>query len=302
MKAWEETKLAFDPSEMQDDEATPVRINLAALVGDGVLGSKTLQDCVDGYNSVNGGSLRLRRGTTVLMSLNQTKMLFKKVINKIIQKVKELINENPVQYIYLVGGFAECKMLQMRVKQEFETEESGRRVIVPMRPQLMVVKGAVLFGLQKVTAFTSRVARYTYGCSIRIHYNERNSEHVRRGYKTQVKQGTERKYVKGSGFSLLVKQGTKISAGETHSSTEFWTCSDDQTSISFTLYATVKPFVEWIDDPSLILLGDVEVPCSQVQSTTLSISFGSSEISAAATNRTTSEVTRAQIKWNFNAL
>ena len=166
----------------------------------------------------------------------------------------------------------------------------------------MVVKGAVLFGLQKVTAFTSRVARYTYGCSIRIHYNERNSEHVRRGYKTQVKQGTERKYVKGSGFSLIVKKGTKISAGETHSSTEFWTCSDDQTSISFTLYATVKPSVEWIDDPSLILLGDVEVPCSQVQSTTLSISFGSSEISAAATNRTTSEVTRAQIKWNFNAL
>ena len=35
------------------------------------------------------------------------------------------------------------------------------------------------------------------------------------------------------------------------------------------------------------LLGEVDVPCSQVQTTTLAISFGSSEISTAATKRTT---------------
>ena len=67
MKAWEDAKLAFDPSDHSDDAATPVRINLGALVGDGVLGNRTLQSCVDAYNSAHGGNLTLRRGTTILV-------------------------------------------------------------------------------------------------------------------------------------------------------------------------------------------------------------------------------------------
>jgi len=122
MKAWEETKIQFDPSEMQDDTAHPVRINLAALVGDGVLGGRALQSCVDAYNRTFGGNLTLKRGTTVLMPLVQATSLFKKVIDKIIHLVKELLVEKPMQYIYLVGGFAESNR--------------DLRVIVPMRPQV----------------------------------------------------------------------------------------------------------------------------------------------------------------------
>ena len=134
MKAWEETKIQFDPSEMQDDTAHPVRINLAALVGDGVLGGRALQSCVDAYNRTFGGNLTLKRGTTVLMPLVQATSLFKKVIDKIIHLVKELLVEKPMQYIYLVGGFAESKMLHKRVVAEFESRDL--RVIVPMRPQV----------------------------------------------------------------------------------------------------------------------------------------------------------------------
>jgi len=135
MKAWEETKIQFDPSEMQDDTAHPVRINLAALVGDGVLGGRTLQSCVDAYNRTFGGNLILKRGTKVLMPLVQTLSLFKRVMDKIIHLVKELLAEKkPMQYIYLVGGFAESKMLHKRVVAEFKSRDL--RVIVPMRPQV----------------------------------------------------------------------------------------------------------------------------------------------------------------------
>ncbi len=52
---------------------------------------------------------------------------------------------NDVRYIFLVCSFAESKMLEHRVKDEFERD--GRRVIVPLRPGLAVVRCAVLLGL-----------------------------------------------------------------------------------------------------------------------------------------------------------
>jgi len=83
--SWEITKLGFDPSEYQDNPATPVRINLAALVGDGVLGEKKLADCVEEYNRIHGGQLVCKRGTTILMPFLQMQGLFKKVIEKIVR-------------------------------------------------------------------------------------------------------------------------------------------------------------------------------------------------------------------------
>jgi SHS family lactate transporter-like MFS transporter len=53
-----------------------------------------------------------------------------------------------VRYVFLVGGFAESKALQHRVKNELETD--ARRVIAPLRPGLAVVKGAVMLGLGAV--------------------------------------------------------------------------------------------------------------------------------------------------------
>ena len=48
-----------------------------------------------------------------------------------------------VRYVFLVGGFAESKALQHRVKNELETD--ARRVIVPLRPGLAEL-GAVELG------------------------------------------------------------------------------------------------------------------------------------------------------------
>jgi hypothetical protein len=63
-------------------------------------------------------------------------------------------------------------MLQNRVRVEFETP--SQHVIVPLRPELMVLKGAVLFGLQKGRTIQSRVARYTYGFDCEYEYDQTN--------------------------------------------------------------------------------------------------------------------------------
>ena len=49
-----------------------------------------------------------------------------------------------VNTILLVGGFAECELVQAAVKKAFE----GRTVIVPDKAGLAVLKGAVMFGHQ----------------------------------------------------------------------------------------------------------------------------------------------------------
>jgi len=103
MKRWEETKINFDPSEHSDELASRVLIDLTVVLGAKVLVGTSLQDCVDRYNRDNGSNLLLRRGTTILMPLLQMSSFFKKIISKIVDLVKEIVDENPVDYIYLVG-------------------------------------------------------------------------------------------------------------------------------------------------------------------------------------------------------
>jgi len=295
MKAWEETKLRFDPSGLQDDAATPVRINVGALILHGALDNKA----VDDYNRKHGGSLQLKRGH-LLMPFLQASYLFKNVIAKITQKVSELLQTHPVQYIYLVGGFAESKMLQMRVKQAFE--EPRRRVIVPMRPQLMVVKGAVLFGLQKGVAIQSRVARYTYGFDVSVRYDPNDTEHVKRGSEGVVSNGKMTGFVKTNAFQTLVKQGTLIRVSDTHQAEGLEPLSDSQTSVSFTLYATLNPSPRWVNEPGMKRIGVVGIPCVRGETVTIAMSFGSTEISAKAINEKTLDIRQAAVKFDFNNL
>jgi hypothetical protein len=50
MKVWEDVKLGFNPADCQDHPARKQRMNLSGLLGGGVLGRKTLQECVDMYD------------------------------------------------------------------------------------------------------------------------------------------------------------------------------------------------------------------------------------------------------------
>jgi len=201
-----------------------------------------------------------------------------------------------MDYIYLVGGFAESKMLQTRVKVEFE--RPGVRVIVPMRPQLMVVKGAVIFGLQKGSTIQSRKARFTYGFSTGVDYNVRDPEHAKRGRIIINK----RKIVAVDGFESLVKEGHSIKILETHSSEGKSPLSPDQTSAVFKLFSSSNPRAKFTDDPGLTYIGEVRVPCIYGQTLTVAMAFGSTEITATATNKTTGAIVKGEINYNFNSL
>ncbi len=60
----------------------------------------------------------------------------------------------------MVGGFSESPYLKNEILKKFE--DSNIQVLVPRSPQISVVRGACLYGLNP-RSITSRIAKKTYG-------------------------------------------------------------------------------------------------------------------------------------------
>jgi len=81
------------------------------------------------------------------VSVDIARKWFLPPIDMTIRHINGILTEpgmKDVNTILLVGGFAECKLVQAAVKKAFER----RTVIVPEEPRLVVLKGAVMFGHQ----------------------------------------------------------------------------------------------------------------------------------------------------------
>ena len=113
------------------------------------------------------------------MDVEIWKFMFDGVINKIINHVNDLFNDNnkyslreECKWMYLVGGFSCSKYFQYRMKKEFEddgsehkSEGGGLQVIIPKCPTLTIVTGAALFGITK-NYITARKSKYFYGIRV----------------------------------------------------------------------------------------------------------------------------------------
>ncbi len=80
-------------------------------------------------------------------------------------QVAELLEQaeaknEPVSFIFMVGGFSESPFLKAEVKKRFEGE--NLQVLVPRRPQVSVIRGACMFGLNP-RSISSRISKKTYG-------------------------------------------------------------------------------------------------------------------------------------------
>ncbi|XP_022252151.1 heat shock 70 kDa protein 12A-like [Limulus polyphemus] len=91
--------------------------------------------------------------------------LFQPTVHHIRQQIANILN-NPnigaIDYIFLVGGFAESQILQKEIRDNFSPR---LKVIIPQGVSLAIVKGAVLFGLDP-TIVKVRRSRMTYGVGV----------------------------------------------------------------------------------------------------------------------------------------
>ncbi len=74
-----------------------------------------------------------------------------------------------VDFIFMVGGFSESPFLKNEILQRFENGKM--QILVPRRPQISVVRGACLYGLNP-RSISSRIAKKTYGINTLTVFDE----------------------------------------------------------------------------------------------------------------------------------
>ncbi|KAL9960018.1 hypothetical protein ACROYT_G033408 [Oculina patagonica] len=94
------------------------------------------------------GDLKVQRNEYLCIEPKIMTQLFDPVLNDIVTHLSNLFAKeelSEIECVFLVGGFADSKLLNERVKHHFGTRY---RIMVPQNASLAVVQGAVMFGLK----------------------------------------------------------------------------------------------------------------------------------------------------------
>ena len=224
--------------------------------------------------------------------------LFDPIMHKIDMHVASLLARFPeIKVIFLVGGFSESGVLQGRIKTRFET--AGRKLVIPSRPGLSVLRGAVKFG-RDTSAFALRKARHTYGVGHSTSFDPTNPVHVSAANEDITvlrKNGIPTPTITNM-FSKFVTKGADLEADEVVTET-FSPCHDGQTSVSFPLFMTPLKNPERICRREMRQVGTIT--CGSSGSINDSIAcklvFGSTEMKLSAYNTTTGQAVAANINY-----
>ena len=206
--------------------------------------------------------------------------------------------EVDVRYIFLVGGFAESKALQHRAKHELENGD--RRVFVPPRPGLAVVKGAVMLGLGASKRFASRLAKRTYGVRCCTTFDPRNPDHAGRETIERLDRGIPTTDLVDK-FERIVARGTRIPVREVHQSARMRTVGTGKAELDCTLYlyATEAENPRWVTDPGVAKIGEIRYKARPQDRIRVELRFGAAEIGATVVNRATGAQTPTTIQYDF---
>ena len=167
------------------------------------LTGKELDKVINQSKSVTGMSCR--NGSLVLTH-EATMKLFMPVIFEIQNHVVRLLEQpvlREISHVMLVGGFAECAILQEGIKEILPKEVN---VLIPQEAQLAIIKGAVTYGLNP-RAIESRFVRKTYG----VDMEPRFKCHLHRPDKKVVREGKE--YCNDV-FDMYVKKGDSLEGND----------------------------------------------------------------------------------------
>ncbi|OPL33181.1 hypothetical protein AM593_07742, partial [Mytilus galloprovincialis] len=191
--------------------------------------------------SLTSDKIRIREDTFLFS--------FQPTIAGVLEIIDEICKREGVDglsQIILVGGFAQCILLQTAVQSTFPDQI----VIVPTDSEMVVLKGAVIFGHQP-NAISERVAKYTYGFSKRTQFDplKHDSSHL---------ENVKGKKKCSRVFDLIVKRNEILPLGKTVTSTA--RCKQEDNGL-FTLriYQTERENPMYTDEDGCSVLGTIIV-------------------------------------------
>jgi molecular chaperone DnaK (HSP70) len=217
------------------------------------------------------------RGDKMRVDADVMKSFFDKTINKIVSLVKDVLRKPAVKNVpllLLVGGFAECPLVQAAIKRNFP----NKRIIIPEDADISVLKGAVLFG-HKPDYIASRVMRFSYGTDIAPLFDpEKHKQHQ--------KYTCNGEDLCKNIFCEIIKQNESVPIG-TKVNHSYGTTVPNQTAMSIDMYASDKEKPMYVDEDGCVLIGTTEIkiplPSEETRYVSVEYIFGNTEISMTAT-------------------
>lgn len=216
------------------------------------------------------------RGDKLRVEADVMKQLFQATVDNIIKLVTDVLQNSAakdVPLLLLVGGFAECPLIQSAMKKEFY----NKRIVIPEEAGLSVLKGAVLFG-HRPDYIASRVMRFSYGTNITRPFDTNIHDISRK----MIRNGEERCR---NLFSVIIKQDKCVPIG-TKLCDRYSTINPNQSCMGFNIYASSKKNPTYVDEEDCHLIGkaDINIPFPSEEKRWVAVEFifGNTEISMTA--------------------
>ena len=289
LDAFELLKKKFNPENVKHS-----RLQLSYL-GEN-LTPDILKTLVNNYNLLHPDVKVIQRGSSGIDLSNELMIsLFETLVNKIINKVKELLEETKQKagyypkFIFLVGGFGESPYLRQKIKKEFESNELI--VLIPKRPLVSVVRGACMFGLNPFS-ITSRIAKKTYGISTLGIFDEKK-------HPSNKKVMIDGEAFCENIFDAFVLKDESVSVNQEIVKT-YCPVRGAQTIMKIILYYTDKREVNYIDEEGVEKFGELIVNIGEKNQgiedklVTVSFLFGNTQIYVIAKNKNTGDVKKCE--------
>ncbi|XP_043987561.1 heat shock 70 kDa protein 12A-like [Gambusia affinis] len=217
-------------------------------------------------------------GEFIKISRDKMRSFFDESLEGITENLNEIFDCNVnIKYILLVGGYAQSKILQQEITDQFGQQ---CQILCPFRAQEAIMRGAVEFG-RNPDVVTSRKSSYTYGFAVCEKFDE--SKH-KEGKKFRAK-GVE---LSRDIFRKLVEEGEDLGSEDTK---EFL-CSParaDQAEMKLKFFRSLRKDAVYVDEWGVEELGSFIVDMTGGGKVKLEIDFGSTEITATGTNLITGE-------------
>lgn len=278
-KEWEEKKKGYDFEE-EDDWAM-------LRVGDALMSLGITQEFVDLVNAWNRAHPDLpakKQGESNLgLSSKLMRSFFMPCIDAIVTRVRNAIDNHKLvarglKYVVLAGGFANCRLLQDVIKEAF----GGARfqILIGNQPDLLIVKGAAIFGTRPHDVIEVRKSRYTFGVGCAVLYDERIPAHAKRkGSKFTDDDGKVRIKI----FDVHGKKGDDIGVGRHTPRHVYVPKTSNQETIDIQVLATQSQEVFLAEEEGVIVLGKGEIPVDkdlgfEDRMAVVEFSFGTTEI------------------------
>ncbi|KAL4009139.1 hypothetical protein ACER0C_002991 [Sarotherodon galilaeus] len=277
---WDEYERNF-PSEVQrimnefmflkkgdDDVMIMCPFNLGTLVQ-----KKKRQEIEKFFEKVQGASWD---DGSIKISKEKLDTFFADSLKGIIDSIRETLNKHlNIEYILLVGGYAESKILRQCVIGQFGDQ---CKVLCPYKPQEVILKGAVQLG-KNPAVVASRKSAFTYGVSVCEKFDELK-------HREDKKFAADGEEFCSDIFMTLLEEGENVGWNEVRR-LNFNPVSAGQTGMEIKFYHTHKKNPMYTDEDGVKEVGSLSfrmpTTCGKNHEVKLEIKFGSSNIRVSGT-------------------